>query len=897
MTEDPLLDLALRIADGHPLSSDAFNAAMGHDQGTVSRLRQIHKVAQLALDDDINVSSVHDSIRTGTTATPDGPLRWGQLEILEKIGRGAYGDIYRARDPRLGREVALKLLRERAAGRSCALVEEGHLLSRVRHPNVVTVYGADFIDGRAGLWMELISGDTLEDELQRTGPLAPGEVVRIGTTLCSALAAVHAAGLLHRDIKAQNIMRDVSGRLVLMDFGSGRTQSEVDVADLAGTPLYLAPEVFEGAEASSRTEVYSLGVLLWHLATGGFPVAAKTMGELRSLHASRSKTELPPDLAQRALGQVIARCLVRDPSVRYATATDVSAALSESAAAGAAVRRKIVLGTVVLAWALAMPHSSLSLGYGHQTALPWPHQGFLFNGAPTNDGRLFGCGFFPSAPVAVCDLSAGSVTAVKIQEDVGRQPFWTTAMISPEGTRVAYGSRAHEEIKIIDLLSSETTAIRVDPEMSVSLVGWRPDGSRLLVLLSNTKTNRAALVDPVTSLETPLYTFDSRPDSLSLSPDGGSLAFTARGDLFMVDIQASQLLRLPVGGRTQAVTWAPDNQQLITSTLVLGKWEIHALRIDKGRWTGRHVRLEQFEDRHVMLLGTSAHDIFFMRSGKPPSLYVTTFKPETLEAGAVQWSTNGTSDNAFDWSPDGSVLAFARSEPEPLSTGRGVIVLRNIMTGTERTISLPGGSGDPSVVRWSPNGRSLLVSQAGMHYLFDPHTGDSRVTASLAGASLMTEWAEDGKTVFHSSNQAVESYATDTGEHGPRRLLPAMPRSMHLDRGGSTLAWSDGTLDRTRIWVEPYFGGAAKVILLSDSRCFTVGWLNDQVFVTCTNDGSEKASLRLIDPRSGHQRYVRLPISEVSNIRLALGTSRLAVLSTRTPGGLFVRALPSPDQY
>src|SRR6185436_17857284 len=132
-------------------------------------------------------------------------------------------DVYRARDTRLGRDVALKVLRTRDVinSASTSLVREGHLLSRVRHANVVTVYGADCVNGQIGLWMELIEGETLEQEVRRRGALEPTEVGQIGAVLADALEAVHLAGLVHRDVKAQNVMRDRAGRLVLMDFGSG----------------------------------------------------------------------------------------------------------------------------------------------------------------------------------------------------------------------------------------------------------------------------------------------------------------------------------------------------------------------------------------------------------------------------------------------------------------------------------------------------------------------------------------------------------------------------------------------------------------------------------------------------------------------------------------------------
>ena len=170
------------------------------------------------------------------------------------------------------------------------MIREGQLLAKVRHPNVVTVYGAERIDGRVGMWMEFVDGRTLEEELRASGPRTPDQVIDVGLALCSALAAVHDAGLLHRDLKAQNVMRAADGRLLLTDFGAGRVRDRGHDGDdgrteLAGTPLYLAPEVLKGAPASVVSEIYGVGVLLYHLATGSFPVRGRTLRDLLKAHA------------------------------------------------------------------------------------------------------------------------------------------------------------------------------------------------------------------------------------------------------------------------------------------------------------------------------------------------------------------------------------------------------------------------------------------------------------------------------------------------------------------------------------------------------------------------------------------------------------------------------------
>src|SRR5499427_4488512 len=208
------------------------------------------------------------------TSVPLAPAisRWGLLECRRKIAGGRFGTVHLAWDPALEREVALKVLQ--AAGRSHIVIQEGRLLARVRHPNVVTVYGIDEYEGTVGLWMEWVEGLTLTQVLTARGLLGGHEAALIGVDVCRALAAVHKAGLLHRDIKAQNVMREAGGRVVLMDFGAGEVRNEAASAEprAIGTPLYLAPELFEGKPATIASDIYSLGVLLYHLMTGRYPV-------------------------------------------------------------------------------------------------------------------------------------------------------------------------------------------------------------------------------------------------------------------------------------------------------------------------------------------------------------------------------------------------------------------------------------------------------------------------------------------------------------------------------------------------------------------------------------------------------------------------------------------------
>jgi serine/threonine-protein kinase len=287
----------------------------------VARMAELHRT--LALDDTADAAA---------GSTDDGPVgvrpeTWGHLRVGERMAEGSFGEVYLAHDPQLDREVALKLLRSSTRRPLDRLLQEARTLARVRHPNVVTVHGAAEHDGRAGLWMERVDGQTLASWLRANGQMGGGEAAAVGADLCRALAAVHAAGLVHGDIKAQNVMRDKGGRIVLMDFGAGHTAGG---GSAAGTPLYLAPEVLNAEAATPRSDIYSLGVLLFHLLTGKYPCSAEDLEGLRSAHAARSRVylrDLRPDLPG-PLVAAIERSLDADPARRFASAGEMERALT-----------------------------------------------------------------------------------------------------------------------------------------------------------------------------------------------------------------------------------------------------------------------------------------------------------------------------------------------------------------------------------------------------------------------------------------------------------------------------------------------------------------------------------------------------------------------------------------
>ena len=296
---------------------------------------------------------------------------WGPFNLLEKVGIGAFGEVYRAFDTTLEREVALKLLLPRDLDQDSeykTLLREARAIARVRHSNVVPVYGVDRHEGRVGFWSDFVHGKTFSAIVAKDGPFGATEAALIGIDLCKAISAVHAAGLLHRDIKTGNVMREDGGRILLMDFGLTHAYGENQ--PLSGTPVYMAPELFSGQPATIATDIYALGILLFHLLTGKYPVDGSSLQAIKSAHESaarRSLLEVRPDLPE-PLARVIEIAANPDPQKRYGSAGQMITALSGAVDLGPAtvktpeqpkasrLRRLILVATFsALAIAFAIP--------------------------------------------------------------------------------------------------------------------------------------------------------------------------------------------------------------------------------------------------------------------------------------------------------------------------------------------------------------------------------------------------------------------------------------------------------------------------------------------------------------------------------------------------------------
>ncbi len=286
--------------------------------------------------------------------------RIGPYEIVREIGRGGMGVVYQARDTRLGRVVALKalpaevsadpVLRER-------LRREARAAATITHPGVATVYALEEIDGRLFMSAEYVEGQSLRDVLTRA-PIPADRAIGLAIEIADALGAAHAAGVVHRDLKPDNVLLTSHGRVKVVDFGI----ASVDVEDgprltmdgaILGTPAYMAPEQLAGGPVDGRTDVYAVGVLLDEMLTGRPPTARG--------HRPAS----PP-----ALDAVITRCLQRDPAARFGSATELRWAL-----AAAASGRRGPDG--VARWWWAFHQGAVALTYAGLLVPAWLARSFM----------------------------------------------------------------------------------------------------------------------------------------------------------------------------------------------------------------------------------------------------------------------------------------------------------------------------------------------------------------------------------------------------------------------------------------------------------------------------------------------------------------------------------------
>jgi len=263
-----------------------------------------------------------------------GTILADRYRIIGLLGKGGMGEVYRADDLKLSQPVALKFLPDRFLSDGAALARfhrEVRVARQVSHRNVCRVYDIGEIDGKHFLSMEFIKGEELSSLLRRIGRLPPDKAVQIARQICAGLAAAHENGILHRDLKPANVMIDSDGNARITDFGLAGLADEFREDEIsAGTPAYMAPEQLDGETVTVRSDIYSLGLVLYELFTGKRAFDAPSLGELIKLRRSDTTPTTPTAYVKDldpVIESVIDRCIQKDPARRPSSALQVAAAL------------------------------------------------------------------------------------------------------------------------------------------------------------------------------------------------------------------------------------------------------------------------------------------------------------------------------------------------------------------------------------------------------------------------------------------------------------------------------------------------------------------------------------------------------------------------------------------
>jgi Tol biopolymer transport system component/tRNA A-37 threonylcarbamoyl transferase component Bud32 len=837
----------------------------------------------------------------------------GPYEILSLLGAGGMGEVYRARDPRLGRDVAIKVLRtDRVADetRRRNFIREARAASALNHPNIVTVHDivtAHEVDSADGIdfivdfiVMEYVAGQTLGNAIPRQG-MRLDQVLRVGIPIADALSRAHAAGIVHRDLKPANVMVSAEGTVKVLDFGLAKlvapggtsTESETLSDDgvpntldrpgtVAGTVGYMSPEQAAGGEVDARTDVFSLGALLYEMATGRRAFAGGSTAEVLAAlmkDQPRPPSEVAPDVP-RELDRLIQRCLRKEPERRFQHMLDVKLELEQikedsdpgRAATPPAPRKR-------LPW----------LGGGLAIALVLATATWLWRRSREVE---------PEPP-----RLAPPVTSMRGSEEA--------ATLSPDGEQVAFTWNGEKEdnydiyVKMIG--SSEMLRLTTDPAVDI-MPTWSPDGRQIAYVRLGPEPdgNRVHLVSPLGGSDRTLSDFPIAFATPSWSPDnrwlavagaakGTGMALFGSDGLYLLPVNGGEprALRIPQEtGDTYGPSFAPDGRHLAylsgsgpsqhVAVVDLGgdyvptgaprrvtqrpidpeggmawtrdgksilyvKWGIHRLwRVDiTGDRAAQPVEIAGFgsirpavaasRDRLVFVKEQDDTDIYRFEVGRPAEPVIT--------------STSRDGDPQF--SPDGRRVAFVSER-----TGEHEIWLAEADGSRPRQLTHGPGimQGSP---RWSPDGRRIAFdsrSEEGGYSIWtiDADGASPRGLTQDPGDETSPGWSRDGRFIYFTKRSSGVWRVPATGGTEERMIREdAYLASESID--GKTLFFMRNTRDASPLFAVSLAGGPERQIAACVGSSFVVAPAGVYA-LDCWRPGA--ASLFLRDPATGRGRLV-----------------------------------------
>ncbi len=655
--------------------------------------------------------------------------RLSTYEILSPLGKGAMGEVWRARDTRLGREVAIKVLPEHFAAdeeRLRRFEREARSIAALNHPNVAQIHGVDQVDDTCFLVLELVPGETLEARIAR-GPLPIDEALEICRQIAEGLEAAHEAGVIHRDLKPANVRITPEGKVKVLDFGLAKPANEshpgsatdsvlsTEAGRVLGTPTYMAPEQARGKPIDKRVDVWAFGCVLYECLTARRAFEGETLSDVFAavLKSEADLSALPADLPW-SVRELLTRSLEKDPRRRLRDIGEARLAL-ERARTEAPVpvtrpgsrpaKRELVAWTLVAAalvaaavtWTRAAAPSEGTERRRYRFTLPQAGQG-ASAGVISPDGRYL-------VSISSDQLWLRALDEAEAHELAGTlgasSAFW-----SPDSRRI--GFFADDALKTIDLAGSPPKVLAALPEGSLS-GAWSADGT-ILVRHSTLEVESWLVLAPGSSSFTKLREAERK---LGADPDVTTPSFLPDGRHF--------LFTLPVEGQGQLQVGSLDSDEtrVLTPAGTMGIYaSSHVLYVRDGV-----LYAHAFDPQALALTGPArpiVDDVHFFASNGNTAFSVSgegTLVYRRRGASArLQWVDRGGRELSTvlapdlyrtrpALSPDGKRLAIAIGDPRSGTSDLWLIDLeRGVPT---RLTSERRGENNPL---WSPDGKRLAYS-------------------------------------------------------------------------------------------------------------------------------------------------------------------------------------------
>jgi Tol biopolymer transport system component/tRNA A-37 threonylcarbamoyl transferase component Bud32 len=850
----------------------------------------------------------------------------GHYQITEKLGEGGMGVVYKARDTHLDRFVAIKVLpAEKVADseRKRRFVQEAKAASALNHPNIIHIYDIDHSEGADYIAMEYVAGKTLDQRIGHRG-LRLNEALKYAVEIADALAKAHSAGIVHRDLKPTNIMVNEDGAAKVLDFGLAKlteqTQGDesaltadidaggkpiTDEGVIIGTVSYMSPEQAEGRKVDARSDIFSLGSVLYEMVTGqkAFQGTSKISTLSAILHQEPKPLSGIAQAIPADLEKLINRCLRKDTGRRYQHMDDVKIALlelKEDSDSGklvgeVPVQRKggsylwlsmilVLAGCLALAAWLWQRRTGPVTPQTPMTAVPlitYPgviglatfspdgnEIAFEWNGERQDNIDIYRKLIGPGEPLRLTTNPAGDFC-----------PAW-----SPDGKFIAFLRQMQEVdqygILIIPALGGpERRLAQIDvPPTIYSKLAWSPDNKYLIATDRDDAEQSHAHGLHVISVETgekimltspPVSSIVSGDGSACFSPGGHSLAFVRLldvgvGDIYRISLDGNYRAkgdpeRLTYEGRGIASpVWTQEGSQILYSSGKVGGAGRVVRRIalsgPKGS-AGYPTAQESFgEDADFLDVSRAGFRLVYRRLHWDANIYRIELRDKDGRVGAPQKFIASTQvDREPVYSPDGRTIAF-----QSVRSGSQEVWACNADGSNPRQLTSIGGawSGDPS---WSPDGKTLVFDSvkggSADLYLINGEGGAPRRLTSDPQIETDPSWSRDGTGVYFWSDRTGRGEVYKMPAGGGKAIQVTRNGGAYASESldGKWLYYSKATVEGTiAIWKVLRAGGEESLFHegpVSATYNFVV--VDDGIYFT--NSGG---TLDFIDFKSGKNRTV-----------------------------------------